>query len=139
MMAKSAMTAYLLFLISLLASLPGREATNLRAAQTSAGPGDQRSHQIIIRCGTVIDGKSSEPRKNVLIDVEGQKIRTVGDFTPAFVKPAGAEFVDLSSETYLPGLIDTHTHTLLQGDQNRVSMTGRSSSGSFLYATFAGL
>jgi len=40
-------------------------------------------------------------------------------FSPGWAKPAGAAFIDLSSETCLPGLIDTHTHVLLQGDQRR--------------------
>src|SRR5207302_11466609 len=31
-------------------------------------------------------------------------------------EPTGAQIVDLSRETCLPGLIDTHTHVLLQGD-----------------------
>ena len=72
-----------------------------------------------IRCGTLIDGRSddgkadgkSEPRKNVTLAISGEKIVEVGA-----TAPAGANVVDLSRETCLPGLIDAHTHLLLQGD-----------------------
>ena len=36
--------------------------------------------------------------------------------TFAVSAPSGANFIDLSHETCLPGLIDTHPHILLQGD-----------------------
>ncbi len=48
-----------------------------------------------------------------LILVEGDKIVSV---TPGGTAPAGVEVVDLSHATVLPGLIDLHTHLLLQGD-----------------------
>ena len=65
---------------------------------------------VTLKCGTLIDGKSDQPRKNVLITIEREKIREIG---PA---NAQATVIDLSNETCLPGLIDTHTHILLQGD-----------------------
>jgi len=66
-----------------------------------------------VRCGTLYDGKSDAAQKNVTLRVEGEKIANVG----AGVAPeAGAEVIDLSREVCLPGLIDTHTHILLQGD-----------------------
>jgi imidazolonepropionase-like amidohydrolase len=64
-----------------------------------------------VQCGTLIDGKSSQPRTNVTIKIEGDRIASTNE-----AAPAGARVVDLSGETCLPGLIDTHTHVLLQGD-----------------------
>ena len=42
--------------------------------------------------------------------IEGEKIKEVGGAASV------GEVIDLSRETCLPGLIDTHTHILLQGD-----------------------
>jgi imidazolonepropionase-like amidohydrolase len=66
-----------------------------------------------LQCGALYDGKSDTARKNVWIRVVGGKIDQLGDGIP---QEAGAEVVDLSKEICLPGLIDTHTHVLLQGD-----------------------
>jgi len=66
---------------------------------------------IFIHCGTLIDGKSEQPRKNVFFEIEGDKIAAI----PAAVS-GSAKLIDLSNETCLPGLIDTHTHILLNGD-----------------------
>jgi imidazolonepropionase-like amidohydrolase len=66
----------------------------------------------MLRCGRLIDGRSAQPRANVNITIRGNKIESMG----AAAAPAGAAVVDLSSKTCLPGLIDTHTHILLQGD-----------------------
>jgi len=66
-----------------------------------------------IHCGTLLDQKSDQARKNVWVVVEDDKIKEVRESGAA---PGGASIIDLSKETCLPGLIDAHTHVLLQGD-----------------------
>jgi imidazolonepropionase-like amidohydrolase len=69
----------------------------------------------VIRAGTLIDGESNSPRRNVAITIRGNIITDVADATAANI-PAGATVIDLSQATVLPGLIDAHTHIFLQGE-----------------------
>src|SRR6266436_4377925 len=68
----------------------------------------------VIRAGSLIDGLSGSPRKNQLIFVRGNRIEKVADGSAQI--PAGATVIDLSAATVLPGLIDSHTHIFLWGE-----------------------
>jgi imidazolonepropionase-like amidohydrolase len=69
----------------------------------------------VIRVGTLIDPRANQPKHNQLVVIRGDKIETVGDAASTQV-PAGAKVIDLSNATVLPGLIESHTHLFLQGE-----------------------
>jgi len=73
----------------------------------------QSPHRVAIRAGKLIDGKNEKPIENAVIVIEGDKIVSVAS---GGAVPGGAEVIDLSKATLLPGFIDVHTHVLLQGD-----------------------
>ena len=70
----------------------------------------------VIRAGVLIDGKSDQPRRDQVIVIRGNRIEGVSDAATAKI-PAGATIIDLSRNTVLPGLIDSHTHIFLQGEE----------------------
>ena len=87
------------------------------AQQTAAPQKDKSSAEVwtVIRAGSLIDGKSDKARRDQVIVIRGNRIECVSDATNARV-PAGANVIDLSKSTVLPGLIDSHTHIFLQGE-----------------------
>jgi imidazolonepropionase-like amidohydrolase len=62
-----------------------------------------------IRAGRLFDGTGDSTRADVVVVVEGARIKAVGPAADVPI-PAGAEVIDLSDATVLPGLIDCHTH-----------------------------
>ena len=66
---------------------------------------------IALRAARLLDVSSGTVVSQPLIIVRGDKIERVGGELPP-----GARVIDLENRIFLPGLIDTHTHILLQGD-----------------------
>jgi imidazolonepropionase-like amidohydrolase len=71
---------------------------------------------VLIKAGRLIDGRSQQVQTNVGILIEGERIRAVGPLAQIQSQAANARVIDLSQMTVLPGMIDAHTHLLLQGD-----------------------
>jgi len=66
---------------------------------------------VALRAARLIDGRGGNVVAPAVIVVRGNKIESIGGAVPA-----GAQVIDLGDMTLLPGLIDAHVHTLLQGD-----------------------
>jgi imidazolonepropionase-like amidohydrolase len=96
-------------LIILTLAICSAHFASAQAPQTGSAP----PKRVAIRAGRLIDGKSDQPILNALILIEGRRIVSV---TANGSAPAGVELIDLSHSTVLPGLMDMHTHLLLNGD-----------------------
>jgi imidazolonepropionase-like amidohydrolase len=68
----------------------------------------------VIRAGALIDGQADTTKKDQLIFVRGNRIERIAGSGTAI--PSDAKVIDLSSATVLPGLIDSHTHIFLWGE-----------------------
>jgi len=69
----------------------------------------QNLQTVVIRAGRLFDSKSGRILENQAILVDGEKISAVGPVDQVQIPP-GAQVIDLSKATVLPGLIDGHTH-----------------------------
>jgi imidazolonepropionase-like amidohydrolase len=65
-----------------------------------------------IHCGHLLDVLTGQMLGPTTVIVEGKRVREVAAGSKT---PAGATEIDLSSQTCLPGLIDSHTHLSSEG------------------------
>ncbi|AWX45582.1 hypothetical protein HME9304_02609 [Flagellimonas maritima] len=64
--------------------------------------------------GTLIDGFGSNPIKNSIILIEGDRIKEVGTIETLSI-PQNAEVISTEGMSILPGLWDMHVHTMING------------------------
>jgi len=83
----------------------------------------QLTGKIVVKAGKLIDVKTGRILENQIILIEGDRIKQVGSAADVKI-PAGAQVVDLSDKTVLPGLIDCHTHLTFDPDQNGYEALG---------------
>ena len=69
------------------------------------------SDYVVFRGGNVIDGINSEPLKNAVLIVKGDKIQYSGPLDSVAI-PDRSYQLEISGKTILPGLIDAHLHLL---------------------------
>ena len=96
--------------------LLGSAVVLAQSGTTSGSMGTHATNEaktVVIRAGTLIDGTGAQPKRNQTIVIRGNHIVSVDANASA---PPDAQVIDLSSATVLPGLIDTHTHIFLQGE-----------------------
>ncbi len=82
-------------------------AAALTLAAASAAPNTARAGDIVVHAGALFDGVSPTLRQTVSIVIHDDKIVAI---EPGFTTHPGAQIVDLSTQTVLPGLIDCHIH-----------------------------
>ena len=92
-------------------------------ALVAASPVPVAARDLVIHAGRLIDGTGRSVQAQVSILIHDDRITSV---QPGYVSPKGAEVVDLSTSTVLPGLIDDHVHitqSFHKGDPIHSAMT----------------
>ena len=97
-MSRSPRRAFCRITAFLFAALPVVAAAQSSSLRTTA-----------IVAGRLVDGRGGAPREHQVILITGNRIAAVGPRAAVRI-PSGAEVIDLSGHTVLPGLIDVHTH-----------------------------
>ncbi len=86
----------------------------LLAGAIASAQAPTADHWVAIRAGRLFDTKSGKLVSNQVVLIHGERITEVGSAERVKI-PAGAEVLDLSHDTVLPGLIDAHTHVFGNG------------------------
>lgn len=86
----------------------------LAQAPREVAPPPRPPERILVKAAHLIDGRSDTPREGLAVLVEGDRIAKIGP--AAELAGQAQKTIDLGNAWLLPGLIDAHTHVLLQGD-----------------------
>src|ERR1700676_2833820 len=85
-----------------------------------------------VKAGRLLDPRTGNVLSPAAVLIEGNKIKEIG--APSQVQanaPSGVKTIDLGSATLLPGLIDPHTHLLLDVTVPAEAEIGRRYNGEF--------
>lgn len=71
---------------------------------------DNKPTVVAVKAGRLLDPAAGTVLNNQIILIENGKFKSIG---PNLAIPAGAEVIDLSNLTVMPGLVDAHNHLAL--------------------------
>ena len=86
----------------------------LAQAPREVPPASRPPERVLIKAAHLIDGHADTARDGMAVLVEGDRIAKVAPANE--LQGQAAKVIDLGNSWLLPGLIDAHTHVLLQGD-----------------------
>jgi imidazolonepropionase-like amidohydrolase len=104
-------------IVSLLAGALALPALAQFDATTSQEAGAPANQVVAVRAGHLFDSRTGSLVADQVIVVRGDRIAEVGPGAQVRI-PSGAQVIDLSRATVLPGLIDAHTHIFLTGESH---------------------
>ena len=88
------------------------------AALPARGDSPAPVRRIAVRAARLLDVRAGRYVERPVVLVVGDRIESVGGSAPE-----GVPVIDLGDRTLLPGLVDAHTHVLLQGDATAAEYT----------------
>jgi imidazolonepropionase-like amidohydrolase len=94
-------------------SPPMKRITQYLVALLLLAAPDVHAQVTAIQAGALLDVNTGRVERNVVLLVRDGRIEAVGSDV---VVPPGAQVIDLSDQFVLPGLMDAHTHLLIQPD-----------------------
>lgn len=83
-------------------------------------PDAGKAEPVLVLAAHLIDGVADVAKDGLGVIVEDGRIREIGTRSALEAKVPAERRIDLGDATLLPGLIDAHTHVLLQGDATSV-------------------
>jgi imidazolonepropionase-like amidohydrolase len=87
-------------------------------SSTSAQPSADPAAPVMVKAGRILNVKTGRYLEGQSVLVGGGRIDAIGTAEALQKQAPGARIIDLGNATLLPGLIDCHTHLLMNYDPN---------------------